>query len=504
MAEIYDKTSSTWTEGTPDGDADFIAYADTSTGTMKRTTPTNLVSDAVAELSLANQQYALRFDAVKGHHVNHGPFWLPGELYTSFYWDALVSPTLASGTGYMISAGYGGAHNLLLGFTCSGGTFAVTGNIWDGASTVSFNSTGKFALNKWHHIAVQWDLTEITVYVNGVAEAKTAYVDTDRSTPANTDSVFFVGGSDHNMMSMDLAWIRGFEGTLPGVPANLVPFRVNLWPMSAINNSGATIIEPQFLADYTYKAGLIADHSAGLNGVRHPGIRATGARLGGFLGSFPAVIMINDEADLPQWVATTIEAPNVATAVTVPSGPAPKVYDSFSNREYSPFWSDTDGLGSTEGGSAGVAAWSTAAETYGISSGCAYPKTSSTTDYANVEVGSQTQDIHVTCEGTRVTLAGRYTDGSNFVYGQVLLSGGVLSWEVGKKVAGVFTSISSGNTPAAMATTVRLVINGTALELYTDGVNRVTTTDGSLPTGTKAGFNLVTEELAKVSLFEVY
>ncbi len=504
MAEIFDKTSSTWTEGTPDGDADYIAYADTSSGTMKRTTPTNLVSDAVAELSLANQQYALRFDAVKGHHVNHGPFWLPGETYGTFYWDALVRPTLASATGYLISAGYGGAHNLLLGVTGATTTFNFTGNIWNGASTVSFSTLGKFTLGEWYHVAVQWNLSEITVYVNGVIEGVTAFVDTDRSTPANTDSILYVGGSDHNMFSGDLAWLRGFEGTLPGVPSQYAPFRVNRWPMSAINNSGTTIIEPQFLADYSYKAGIIADHSAGLSGVRHPGIRSHGARTGGFLGSYPAVIMLDDESDLPQWVAATIEAPNVATTVTIPSGPTPKVYDSFSNREYSPFWSDTDGLGSTEGGSVGVQAWTTSAQMYGISSGSVFAKTTSTSELALVEAGSQTQDIRVSgVEGTSVGVYGRYIDSNNFVQAQVNVGGGLLNWAIYRKLAGVFTTVS-GNAAGSMPSVIRLVFSGNIVQLYTDGVTRVNTTDATMPTGTKAGIGLTTQDLAKISLFEVY
>lgn len=445
---------------------------------------------------------ALRFDSTKAHHVDHGAFWLPGVDYSTFYWDMLVCPWMASGTGYIISAGYGGAHNLLLGFTASGGKFAVTGNIWDGAATKSFASSAKFDLNTWHHIAVCWDGSEIVVYVDGVVEGVTAYVAATRSTPANTDSVLFVGGSDHLMGSFDLAWIRGFEGTLPGVPnASYAPLRATTWPRVAFNNSGSTIIKAQFAADYTQTCAVINDLSDGLDGVRHPGVRAIGINVGGFQGSYPAVFTYQDEADLPQWVSATYEPPVSTVTPTIP--PTAKVYDSFLNRQSSPFWSNSYTLGSTEGGTLGVLPWTMSDGMYGISSGSVFPVTTSTSEFALIDTSTQTQDIRITREGRRIAIIARYTDANNHIQALFYDSGGTSALQLDKTVSGVTTTLFSGNVGNFDAD-IRVTVSGTTVTVYMGGSQVTAQTSSPLPTGTKAGFGLSTQYLAKVSLFEVY
>lgn len=443
---------------------------------------------------------ALRFDATKIHHVDHGAFWLPGVSYSTFYWDTLVRPWMADGTGYIISAGYGGAHNLLLGFSASAGKFAITGNIWDGAATKSFSTPARFDLSTWHHIAVCWDGSEIVVYVDGVVEGVTAYVAASRSTPASTDSVLFVGGSDHLMGSFDLAWIRGFEGTLPGVPiASYAPFKTTTWPRVAFNNSGSTIIKAQFAADYTMQAAVINDLSDGLDSVRHPGVRATGLNLGGFQGSYPAVFEYTAEADLPQWVAASYVPPVSATAPAIP--PTALVYDSFSNRQSSPFWSNSYDLGDTEGGTLGVLPWIFTAGMYGISSGAVFPTTTSTSEFALVDTSSQTQDIRITREGNRMAVIARYADANNYIQA-LFYDGGLSALQLEKTIAGTPTLLFSGNVGSFDAD-LRITVSDTTVTVYMGGV-QVTTQTSTLPTGTKAGFGLSTQYRAKVSLFEAY
>lgn len=456
-----------------------------------------------ANNDMATVNTALRFDATKGHHVDHGPFWLPGVDYSTFYWDMLVSPRMASGTGYIISAGYGGSHNLLLGTSSDAGKFSITGNIWNGVGTTSFNTGADFDLSTWHHVAVVWNGSEIITYVDGVAESSTAYVAATRSTPDNTDSVLFVGGSDHLMGTFDLAWIRGFEGTLPGIPnASYAPFKTTTFPRAAFNNATDVIIKSQFLADYTQPAGVIADLSNGLNGVNHPGVRAIGANLGGFQGSYPAVFNYTADADLPQWVRASYVPPVSTVAPTIPA--TALVYDSFSNRQSTPFWSNSYVLGSTEGGTLGSLAWTTGSEMYGVTSGRVFPTTTSTTEYALVETSTQTQDIRITRDGPRMMIVARYTNATNYVYALFYESVGSSFWSVNKVVGGVDTELGAGLQAGAADDDIRLVISGTSVKAYTGGVLKVDTTDGSLPSGTKAGFNLASQHLTKVSLFEVY
>lgn len=439
---------------------------------------------------------ALRFTAENNTHVSHGAFWLPGVDYSSFYWDCLVRPMMPSGTGYIVSAGYGGAHDLLLGTTSGNGLWAVTGNIWDGDSTVSFSSPERFPLGEWYHIAIIWDLTDIMVYVNGVCEGVTTYEAMTRSTPASTDSTLYVGGSDHLMGTFDLAWLRGFEGTLPLTISSYAPFKVPSFPLVSFNNSTDEIIAAQFCADYTVPAGVIADHSAGLSGVLHPGIRSRGATLGGFLGSYPAVILSVDEDVLPQWVDADIAAPTPASSVVIPDDAV--IYDSFQTRNNPPFWSNDLGLGNAERGGT----WENGS-TFGISSGAVFASTTTETTFPVLDRGSLTQDIRMSRLGQRIKLIGRYADADNYIQALFYSNTGTSALELTKVVGGNSTQLFLGNVGSFDAD-LRMTISGTTVTVYMGGAQVTQQTSSPLPTGTKVGFNVVSTYRSKVTLFECY
>jgi hypothetical protein len=452
---------------------------------------------------MAVQGRALRFDPTKAHHVDHGYFWVAGEPYTTFYWDYFVRPTQTSDTGYVISAGYGGAHNLLSGFDSSTTHTAVSGNIWDGDSVVNFGSEQFIPLGDWVHVAVIWDLSNIMVYVNGVIEGVTAYAAVSRSTPTSADSSLYVGGSTHLNLGMDLKWIRGFEGVIPATTANYAPFRPERYPKTYYRNSD-TDVDASFACDYTVQAEMIPDLSSGLSGIKHNGRRAIGGDQGSFQNAGTPIQNTFDDADLPQWVNATVAVPTEITP-TIP--PTAKIYDGF-NRTTSPFWDNTVALGSTEGGTLGVLAWQGSTGTYG----CSYGRVFSTDPnqlQVYVDSGSQTQDIRVTFTGSQhqCQILFRYTDANNYMYIEpVPVGNGTDTLYVVKVVAGSPTVISSGVTAASTssAESLRVTISGTQLDVYYDGVSRYSGTPASLPMGTKVGFTAKSSIVGKIDTFEAY
>lgn len=114
---------------------------------------------------LGNYALDLKFSNLA--HINHGRFFAPATLYTSFFWEALVKP---DGTGqYIVSAGYGGSHCMLFGANAAqNGICTVTGNVFlDGVST-SFTTTDGLRVNEWAHLAIAGDAAgqRITVIIN--------------------------------------------------------------------------------------------------------------------------------------------------------------------------------------------------------------------------------------------------------------------------------------------------------------------------------------------------
>lgn len=447
---------------------------------------------------------ALRFDETKAHHVNHGAFWIGGEEYTSFYWDAFVRPRAVSTLGYVISAGYGGNHNLLLGFNSNATHAAVTGNIWDGDSVVEFSTAQVIPLGDWVHIAVTWDLLVLRVYINGVIEGSTTYEAETRSTETSVESVLFVGGSDHLNFGFDLKWIRGFEGTLPFTFSNL-PYRPERFPRAYYQVS-STDVPAAFLADYSKKCEIIPDLSKGFGAQgTHPGRRATGADGGDFNNGGSPVKNNHTDSDLPQWVEATVVAPTEDTTV-VPVGA--KIYDDF-NRTSSPFWVNTQGLGSTEGGSLGILAWQGSANLYGCSYGRCFGWDGNG-GITYVDSGSQTQDVRIqsAVEGHQFSTILRYQDANNYIeIATSPIGDGTDSVFVVKKVAGVTTVISNftSGPGTSSASLIRVTVSENDISVYFDGVSIYAGTDlADLPTGTGVGFSMVALAQCKIDSFGAF
>lgn len=442
---------------------------------------------------MAGAATALRFDSSKTHNVDHGPFWLKDELYTKFFWDAFVRPTEANKTGYLISAGYGSEHCLLLGFTSNATHAQVTGNIWNGSGATSFASAQIIPLGDWVHIGVAWDLTNIIVYINGVAEGYTAYSAANRSTSYDYDASLFIGGSDHSNYGMDLKWVRGFEGVVPFGTTNLDCFRPERYP-KAYYYSAAVAYKASFLADYTRPCEIIPDLSAGFGSEgQHPGRREVGANIGAFMTASAGINNTYPDTDLPQWVTASVTGPTIGTS-TIP--PTAVIYDDF-NRDSSPLWDNSISLGSTEGGTAGVKVWE--GVNYGISYGRVFNYGSGYGDNALVDTGITNVDVRYTRSGDFWAFL-RFQDTSNYVVAK--LTGTNL--QVLKVIGGASTEIINVTvTNGGTITDIKFTVVGTTLKAYYNGAEQATYT-GALPTGTKAGFVLGSQTLAKLDTFAVY
>lgn len=255
---------------------------------------------------------ALRLLA-SGGHISHGYFWEASKPYYEFFWDALVRPFDTNETGYLISAGYGGAHALLWGFNSNSTHFSITGNIWDnnGNQTITFSTATKFPLGAWHHVAVGWNKQTIVVWVNGVAEGSTAFAADSRITPGVETPVMYVGGSNHSKFDMDVAWIRGFEGRVPFYMGLMKPFRTHRWPLAHFGSDGTA----SFLADYTRPCSVIPDLSSGLTNGTSQAISQTVSVTTVTSGNAKCVVTANGMPSSPKTVTFAVAANDSASQV---------------------------------------------------------------------------------------------------------------------------------------------------------------------------------------------
>jgi hypothetical protein len=215
-------------------------------------------------------------------HVNHGFFWptVAGyDLGDGFLWEAWVKPGATVQNGFLVSDGYGGAHSLLWGF--GGIPGPVTGNVWNGTTSISFGGGYVVAAGEWVHVALLWPKGNQYVYsfVNGVCDGQAAFAG-PRVTPApGGPGMLYVGGSDHLNLPMSIAALRGFDRGLPFNTnttwgnAFRPPRRFNI---DAQRSSAVGVRQPDFLADYTVPGVQIPDHSpagcvSGSNWVPAPG-----------------------------------------------------------------------------------------------------------------------------------------------------------------------------------------------------------------------------------------
>lgn len=237
-------------------------------------------------------------------HVNHGFFWTPGAQLGKFAVQAWVMPR-QSGSRYWLSDGYGGLHNLLIGFSWDGTANHVYAVSMSSDGTSSANVTGitGIAPGTWVHVTIDWDGTWLRARLNGLLDGKTSWTGPrGEPTVANGGGELFICGSTHSNFNGRVAEVELWEGVDPVYPGDQSfpyerRFRSQAW-------DGATAYPASFLAVYTSPADVIPDLSAGYNGQTHPGTPFAGFA-GEDRGAFYGVGlqgMVTGSGRLPTWV----------------------------------------------------------------------------------------------------------------------------------------------------------------------------------------------------------
>lgn len=149
----------------------------------------------------------------------------------------------------------------------------------------------------------------------------------------------------------------------------------------------------------------------------------------------------------------------------------------------------TTSLGTTDGsGSLDPLTWVQDAGTWGISANKAYTSTGANPALAHVDATHADITLAITVSvvesGTSAGLIFRYTDTSNYWRCSQTGAGNLALFKV---VAGTPTQIGSNVAGGANGDKISVVLNGTSIAAYRNGVSQITTTDAHNSTATKHG-----------------
>jgi concanavalin A-like lectin/glucanase superfamily protein len=231
-------------------------------------------------------------DSTHAPQVTHGStFWVAESTLGKFAVQAWVKPRGTDWPRYWLSDGYGGAHNILAGFTYDGTNVHAYAQISDGTSggsAANVTSANAVSLDTWHHILIDWDQNYLRQRIDGVLDGKAAYSGT-RAEPslANGGGGLFIGGSDHQNFNGRIAEFELWEGADPVYPNDQeMQIRRRFLPWATLLDY-TTIVPANLLAVYTTPADVIPDLSpAGYNGQFHPGVPYAAANGGSDNGQF--------------------------------------------------------------------------------------------------------------------------------------------------------------------------------------------------------------------------
>jgi hypothetical protein len=442
-------------------------------------------------------QWALKFNETKNHNVYCGYFFPVGiDSIDNFFYEAIVRPDTSA--AYVWSAGFGGAHYILFGFSGgTGTTTSLTGNVYNPSiGSVSFGSTVNIAMNTDHHIAVGYSRAsgEIIIYLDGVPVGRTAYSGWIYS-PNAGDEGMYIGGSTHSNYNGLIYRVRAFLSQTPVLSSKC------FYPDKTFKGSGEN-----FSLDFTTPSNIIPDLSDGFY-TKHPGVRNFFQDQVAQFGNYG---MANKpDSLLPQWVHAKItKAAYSGPSVNIPGSAL--VCDSFHRGDIVPFFQQRDSipsLDSTEGGTLGklpyIFPFGIVPTVFsGIQDHRAYFSNTSSTAY--VDVSTSTQDIRVSIDpnypSNAIIVRGRFTDANNYV--EVYNDANSNIMYLFKYVAGVGTQVGNYSyTPPF--TEVKLVLSGTTGTVYIDGVSRITGSVSGSGSGTKAGFG-ANSALVRYTKFQIF
>jgi len=230
-----------------------------------------------------NAQQGMTFNGIFHQNVNHGKLWetySPGNptvLESDFAWEAWVKMSLPQNElGYFISAGYGGAHAILIGFgdgrLVGNFTHLSTGVCLPTTEWVTFASPQVFENNVWFHVAVASVDHVLTIYKDGQPIHSQPWTGVRISSVCHvfdvSAGILYVGGSNHLNFTGEISQVRGWEGFSPYTGVAFTPETTfsSYWV-----RRDSSRVESVFLARYKPRVLRIADLSLGYRGVKHPG-----------------------------------------------------------------------------------------------------------------------------------------------------------------------------------------------------------------------------------------
>lgn len=433
---------------------------------------------------------ALAFDGT-AQHVNHGLLWQPGTAYTTLYAEAMIKPT---GAGYFISAGYGGAHDLLFGVNGdSASGWAITGNVYnsDIVTSTNFTTLERLRDNVWSHVAIAIDGTNLICLINGVPSSFQAFT-SSRKTDNGYEGVLFVGGSGHSNFAGRIAGVRIWESSIPVTTANFfrdVPYRppIDRWDYAtAVNPETGLMVPASFVADY--RRGSLDDLSLGLSGVKHNGFLAEAVSDQSEGGAFYNNGAYNRDPSLvPQWVNDIFAYPT-----TAPTGKTQivgcRIYDDFARPDVHLGTSAVLGLGTT---TVGNKTWS--GTTHGITNSLAFARqTNGTPTFITDNQVDCTIIIRrpysTTGLGSATNLYFRGSDANDCEVLNIADSGTTYVLEY---VGGVYQGAAGASMDFGTSwLEAKIILAGNQCTIYKDGVLLATRTMGFNLTGTGMGFLL--------------
>jgi len=424
-------------------------------------------------------------------HVLHGYYFVEDFEFGDGLFEAWIRP---QGGQYVISDGYGGVHAWLFGITAANDSmFTLAGNVWYGGTNTGLLSKDLIKKNTAHHIAVGLSGGYLVTYIDGVPSWKLAWPYGRKNWAAAGAGQCFIGGSDHQL----------YEGTI---------FSVRMWEdKNPFSIDGPTYVQQSFrgdepyvslMADYTnWQNSTFEDHSAGLFGVKHPGVIHHSQAV-----YSPAPIVSTDS--LPHFIADSIfKSPYVGAITSNPSGC--KIFDAFERTDEVPAF-DLPNIDTTQSGTLGRkpytfgnGGWSSGIYAGIINTYCYFSYLGGGNNFVTVTGDSGDQDVRVTSSTTaseqKVIAIARYTDENNRIYASQ--EGG--SVQLYKFVGGSFTAL--GGYSGSSFSELRLVVSGSNATVYCDGVSRITSSSvGDVPsTGHGSGFGS-SSSFTRIKKFEVY
>ena len=445
--------------------------------------------DVQSRLNVQNNR-ALAFNVAKYNHVNYGIVRLPDTDYGNFGFECWVKPL---GDGYVISEGYGGAHGLLFGFVGSANTgYTLTGNVWnaDTATGTSFATVEAVPHGEWCKIgAYGINGDTILLCINDVPSAVVPW-DGVRKVAAITDCVLYIGGSDHQNFTGIIGCWRYWENSEPIMSNGLEqivrnPRPDNLQIASFFNSTEQ--IEMGIIADY--RTGSLEDFGNGLNGSRRNGILAETLSTGtaGQIQTFSFSPLNNlVEGNYPAWVVDPIVPCTIETSAKTPT-PSAIVEDTFGGMNVNYWDRGTLGLGVTETGNK---TWTGDVANYGKQYGAAF-----TNNTANGPILLEGIGTNKTCiwekynqrlpAGTSFICIFRYIDANNYSQLQIDSYG---SGYIIEFVGGVQQPTTDTMSFGLDWTQAKVVLTGTQIQTYKNGVLLKTTTSSVNAAGTTYGW----------------